>query len=487
MNSGPAWIQWAALIGSGLLALAGIVLLVWALRGDRSRGRRRCPRCWYDMSGSLESLTCSECGHAARDDRQLYRPRRRWRWAIGACMLLLATASLVGWHQTRNVNWITVKPLWWLMLDADGPTKQAAEARDEISRRLANGLLSEGQIRKVVTHGLDVQADIQAFWRPKTIVTNWGDIIEQAWYDDLITDAELQRYARQAFEPSFFVETRAKVREGVLVPCQIGSLPSRSCWRFAVTSQSPLLLHAMCERKTLFESDTQVGFPFTVMLYSRSGDEGGGRHDRWRIGLPVGKHEVPIDFELAVFKSRPRQFPPIKQGARLADVPDAVVRWTTRVVLPIEVVPADHSTVQLVPDESLRRQITDAIQPEFVDKNIEISRTQYGGLNGMILVSPVPVNLSFDVLARVGDTEEHIGAIAVHANMSRITNAQRLHRHPREVFPGADKFDLILRSGPEGAEESMDIYEAWEGEIVIRDVPLTHSGDPSPATQPRTN
>ncbi|MBK7406234.1 MAG: hypothetical protein IPJ41_16920 [Phycisphaerales bacterium] len=59
----------------------GFVLIGWGLRGDRSRGRRRCPRCWYDMRSTLHeargaSLRCPECGHAPRGERDLYRTRR---------------------------------------------------------------------------------------------------------------------------------------------------------------------------------------------------------------------------------------------------------------------------------------------------------------------------------------------------------------------------------------------------------------------------
>lgn len=63
----------------------GLVLCAWAWRGDRSRGRRRCPKCWYDMSATLSgrdrvaetALVCPECGHDAVIERRLYRPRRR--------------------------------------------------------------------------------------------------------------------------------------------------------------------------------------------------------------------------------------------------------------------------------------------------------------------------------------------------------------------------------------------------------------------------
>ena len=51
----------AACIGVSMLLMA---LFSDALRG-RGRNRRRCPKCWYDMSGSGDSLRCPECGHQA--------------------------------------------------------------------------------------------------------------------------------------------------------------------------------------------------------------------------------------------------------------------------------------------------------------------------------------------------------------------------------------------------------------------------------------
>jgi hypothetical protein len=43
------WLFWGL---GGALALAGLWLQYWSLFADRARGRRRCPKCWYDMSGT---------------------------------------------------------------------------------------------------------------------------------------------------------------------------------------------------------------------------------------------------------------------------------------------------------------------------------------------------------------------------------------------------------------------------------------------------
>ena len=51
-----AWV-WPALLAMSLAVWA----IWWAIFADKARGRRRCPRCWHDLSRT-PGLTCSECG-----------------------------------------------------------------------------------------------------------------------------------------------------------------------------------------------------------------------------------------------------------------------------------------------------------------------------------------------------------------------------------------------------------------------------------------
>ncbi len=66
--------SWPIILAWGLpwtLASLAAIWLLSALFRDRSRGRLRCPRCWYDMAGA--GLTCPECGKQARSERALRR------------------------------------------------------------------------------------------------------------------------------------------------------------------------------------------------------------------------------------------------------------------------------------------------------------------------------------------------------------------------------------------------------------------------------
>jgi hypothetical protein len=94
-----------------LVVLAGLVLAAWGLFGDRAHGRRRCPRCWYDMSATA-GLVCPECGHDAQWERRLRRARPLWR-RVAVGMVLAAVGGAAG-----VVAAVPIRTLWAWMPDA---------------------------------------------------------------------------------------------------------------------------------------------------------------------------------------------------------------------------------------------------------------------------------------------------------------------------------------------------------------------------------
>ena len=78
------WVFWSL---GGLLGVIGILLAAWALLWDRPRGRRRCAKCWYNMSGT-PGRVCSECGYRAKREKKLFNTRRRWRWVFVGILVL---------------------------------------------------------------------------------------------------------------------------------------------------------------------------------------------------------------------------------------------------------------------------------------------------------------------------------------------------------------------------------------------------------------
>ena len=103
----------AFIILAWIFAGLAIIVAAWALLGDwvrqRFRRRRRCPRCWYDMSRS-PTLTCSECGYTAKKERRLFKARRRWRYVWLALLMLLAGHALRITPDVKQRGWVAAVP-----------------------------------------------------------------------------------------------------------------------------------------------------------------------------------------------------------------------------------------------------------------------------------------------------------------------------------------------------------------------------------------
>ena len=108
------------IVGS-VLGLIGLGLSYFALFRDRARGRRRCPKCWYDMSGTPDSRTCSECGHVAKRERKLHKTRRRWRLAALASVVLVGACACAFAPGVRKNGWVGQLPTSVLILLSPAP------------------------------------------------------------------------------------------------------------------------------------------------------------------------------------------------------------------------------------------------------------------------------------------------------------------------------------------------------------------------------
>lgn len=95
--------EWGTLPDSWAIGLATVFLLELSLallwvgwRADPSRGRARCPKCWYDMAGA-PTPRCPECGHLPRKALHLYRTRASKKvLAMSVATLLACGATLRG-------------------------------------------------------------------------------------------------------------------------------------------------------------------------------------------------------------------------------------------------------------------------------------------------------------------------------------------------------------------------------------------------------
>ena len=177
----PNEAEMTAWLVGGLIALILLAYAMWALFGDRSRGRRRCPRCSHEL-GDIPGTLCPECGFEARNEAALGKPRRRWGRAMLALLLMLLVAFAVRMRATES-NWLMLVPdqilVWSIPLDSHPTTGPVII---ELKRRLLFDELSEGAADSLMTrlvNGDEASPPGSDAWdrRYGHLAKHWGKMI----------------------------------------------------------------------------------------------------------------------------------------------------------------------------------------------------------------------------------------------------------------------------------------------------------------------
>lgn len=128
--------------------IVGVPLLWWALFGDRQRGRRRCPRCWHDLTGT-PGLTCGECGHTARREGALHRTRVRLGAVLVALLLLIGGLGAAMWDAERD-GWTELVPDGMLLSAMPWCSSSSDALMRELQLRYLRGDLSGDEVKELV-------------------------------------------------------------------------------------------------------------------------------------------------------------------------------------------------------------------------------------------------------------------------------------------------------------------------------------------------
>lgn len=132
-------LAWASWIVGGVLALLGLLVAAWSIRGDRSRGRRRCPRCWYDMS-KVPGMTCPECGRTPKNERRFGKTRRRWKGLIWTGLLVLLGMVAAVTPAAYTGKWVQYTPTPLLKVVVDQFKDDAKAEFEKVVQSNTGGL-----------------------------------------------------------------------------------------------------------------------------------------------------------------------------------------------------------------------------------------------------------------------------------------------------------------------------------------------------------
>ena len=119
--------DWIFYTAGSTLALAGITIIALALFKDRAKARRRCPKCWYDMTG-VPGLQCPECGKEAKAEKNLLKTRRRWGRCATALFIVTIGTGLLLTPAIQRRGWPSIVPTPILNLAIDLAGEDARNA-----------------------------------------------------------------------------------------------------------------------------------------------------------------------------------------------------------------------------------------------------------------------------------------------------------------------------------------------------------------------
>ena len=388
--------------------------------------------------------------------------RRRQPLIIGLLTLIGGAVIFltIVFEGESLVNIFPAEPTWLLRWQATGMLKGLQiPSTAELDRRLSTGTLSPSQIDAFAEKILAIQGDPNAGW-----LGAWGDFIEGANAAGQLSANRWQQYARQA--PVFQFAVRPTIRKG-------DPLPAHTSFAFARTGRDRAgngpILWAFVGGITFSgpATETLAGGAGVSLDNLNSGRQTGRFEPTTTIwgclapgpflqALPIGLNKVHVTVPISVCTNPNAGIGPIAAFTRDFDVT-------------VNVLPATRPSVTVHHDPSLQTAMQQAV---FVHSTELSSAGGTPNLGLQIETRKNPVAISFQVVARAGLQEWNLGTFALSAGTvdNIFLCSQRI--------PGfhADHIDVILRPDPAPAIKSIDVFDYWDGEIVIKDVPVPFVG-----------
>jgi hypothetical protein len=446
-----------------------MALVVLNLRGRRLDDHPLCRACSFDLVGLWPKAgNCPECGAALSTEavRIGHRRRSRLRIASGVFLLLIGVswAGVIGFSRASGFNWNTRKPVWWLKAEARSVTATTTSdaAVQELTRRLESGALPREPALALIERGLTAQASPGAAWSDA-----WGDYLEVARLQNLMSESQVGSYLRQAATPVLAIRRTGQAGRETKLEVTISGA--------RIGSNSPFLLRVTRLDAGAFEGPAGATplppLPRHNAAYLALRPSGHSSSSRF-VTLPAlpGAYTVRETLRLSVRQTYD------------ADEP-ALLEWDEEVIASFDVVPADVEVVRLVPDDKVQEVLQAAITVEPPVIKPRPTGESRQPIEWRVNLADPPRSVAFAVFVRLpapdlagGIREVQVGSVAVAAG-----------GHHGFFFQSdgpefsLDRIDVVLRSSAEAAHRTVELTEVWDGDIILRDIPVTRAvGEGSP-------
>lgn len=414
--------------------MLGLVLIRFAYFGARRGETPHCRRCNYALTG-LSSERCPECGQSLSPKTIVHGERRRrpGLGLLGGFLLLMAVANAAIILAGDRVKWYQLKPTSWVIEDAaDASQPIAVRAWEELMRRGEAGKLTEGDENQMTELALLEQAN----GTPGPIGGQLLQYLGRRAADGKLSVDQRTRFIDQGMR--FTLTARQKIARGDPLVYRLdytGRGAGSTAWWSRI---SPVAIRVDGELVEMTGSTTS-----TTMF------GGGGAMTSDTAFARPGTHTLAIDVDHEI-RTRP-----VEGGEPFAK--RLVTLTTTFTVLPDR--PDD--VVKMVEDGDVHAKLHNAIT---VNRVSLLSNSS--DLNVRLTCRTLPVNVAFEIIGRVGDQQFPIGTMALGKGRDM---GYGLHARPTKPVKPGEPITIILRSSDSVARRTVDIYEAWKGELAYEE------------------
>ena len=436
----PLWI---------LLAVAAIIngLLI------RRHARRpigaapHCRRCDYLLTGNT-SAVCPECGLALTEDNVIRGERfakRRLFWS-GTVLLLIGLLIVVALAADglKHYDWYRLRFTAGVLRDA-GSIKfaDADRAWTELERRRRAGGLAESDEQEITQFAVDRYAQFNnASAAPSPILWELENYLANRAAVGKLSDAQ----ADQFFKAAVYIQMRLRpyVFAGDRAPVQILA-------RGLGYSGGQVWSRQFIQNLTV-SGEPEVGRgDEPLATYNLAGNS------RFLLKpRPPGDYSLTMVQRSQVFAGTPRDH----QNSRL------LREWTTTTQTTLHVIARDPAKdVQLVEKPELTAIMKRSIQLKHL-----IYRSDSATLTVVIDFRTLPEDVAFDVFARYDGHDYLLGEETVHKgeNLEALLFSNAFEH----LRPSPSHLDIILRPNPAAARKTTDIFQIWNGQIILKDLPV---------------
>ncbi len=491
-----------------IATVLGATLIYFGFRGRKINDHPVCAQCRFDLEGVYpECVTCPECGSGLKRERSVITGARKRMPAVAASGLILLISSLLpvgvaAYTALTGGDLNKIKPLGLILWEVRfSDAVRAEKLASEIMSRILAGALDAGQYQQVIRTTLDMQADRESRWSPA-----WGDFIERAKFDGVLTEDQEDQFLREAAR--FELVTRSVVRAGSKLPALIRVTDVR----LGSSMNLPCPAELRAVRIGDFKLDvSHDGKPVDLGTFGLSGGTGRARrmmYDRNESGMLLevpgdiaeGRYEIVADLVVAPGTNPPsRGFSVViingqvqrREASRPELAGSALVLRQS-----IDVIDA------LAPSTVRALNVSDDERAELV-KQLRPTLLRRGALSGggfaddgtFMIEFPtagLSVPVSFEVVVRSPSGEGVLGnfvsgrriddqseqmlagmmSITMNGRVIGGTNPSAAVVTGRLAFNPGERVDIVLKPRGELVELTMDQERFADLELVFEDVPV---------------